>query len=334
MPVTVQINGRYVTLEDNEVTMLIRRLVAEVRQRVWAPASGLFLSSYGRWEWHFNQRRHPIHWVIEAAGGADLPNASTVRRLKRLHDQLNRQVTPQNIRRFFQDFATWQRDAATFRRNMSRYLNDFEGGGETSVQVLTITRDASFLTLQLCAAISTGGASAGASASAAAAGGAGTALLRAAATGFVINEMRNSATRLGQAMSGRPMTMRDTLNQIGQNALQSTSDAMLGEIVGHFIRPLKDMLSNAAIREVRNGNLVRGVTLELGNDRIVAVVGEAVNELQRQPRRLRPALRDTPRARSADEAARSTSRHLMANRDFRNDLARRLRAEHDLMCVQ
>ena len=331
MTVTVEINGQSVTLEDNEVNALIRRLVGEVRQRIWMPAAGLFRSSFGRWEWHFNERRNPIHWVIEAAGGADLPNASTARRLKRRHDQLNRLVTPQGISRFFDGFANWQRDAATFRRNMSRYLNDFEGGGETSVQVLTITRDASFLTLQVCAAISTGGASAGASA-AAASGGAGTALVRAAATTFVINEMRNSSTRLGQALSGRPMSMRDTLNQIGANALSSTSDAMLGEIVGHFIRPLKDMISNAAIREVRNGNLVRGVALEMGNDRIVAIVGEAVNAVQRQPRVLRPALRDTPRARSADDAARSTSRHLMANRDFRADLARRLRAEHDQMC--
>lgn len=333
MTITVELNGQLITLEDNEVQALMRRLVGEVRQRIWMPASGLFRSSFGRWEWHFGQRRHPIHWVIEAAGGADLPNASTARRLKRRHDQLNRLVTPQGISRFFEGFANWQRDAATFRRNMSRYLNDFEGGGERSVQVLTITRDASFLTLQVCAAIASGGATAGASA-AAATGGAGAALARAAATTFVINEMRNSSTRLGQALAGRPMTMRDTVAQIGQNALQSTSDAMLGEIVGHFIRPLKEMLSNAAIREVRNGNLVRGVTLEMGNDRITGIVGEAVNELQRQPRRLRPVVRDVPRARSADEAARSTSRHLMANRDFRTLLARRLRAEHDQMCVQ
>ncbi|NEK22028.1 hypothetical protein GV827_06395 [Sulfitobacter sp. JBTF-M27] len=62
---------------------------------------------------------------------------------------------------------------------MSRYLNDFEGGGKISVQVLTITPDVSFLTLQVCCAISTGGASADASA-AAAPGGAGFALAHAA----------------------------------------------------------------------------------------------------------------------------------------------------------
>jgi len=88
---------------------------------------------------------------------------------------LNRLVTPQGIARFFEGLANWRRDAATFRRSMSRYLNDFEGGGEVSVQVLTITPDGSFLTLQVCSAISTGEASAGA-----APGGAVAALARAA----------------------------------------------------------------------------------------------------------------------------------------------------------
>ena len=45
-----------------------------------------------------------------------------------------------------------------------------------------------------------------------------------------------------------------------------------------------------------------------------------------------PVLRDTPQARRAVDAARSTSRHFMADRDFRADLALRLRAERDQMC--
>ena len=116
MPVTIEINGQLVTLEDNEVQTVLRRLVSEFRQRVWLPASNSFIYRYGRWEWYYNERNHPIHWVIEAVGGADLPQAGTTRRLKRRHDQLARLMNPQSISQFFAGFNNWQRDAAQASR--------------------------------------------------------------------------------------------------------------------------------------------------------------------------------------------------------------------------
>lgn len=328
MPVTIEINGQMVTLEDNEVQTVLRRLVSEFRQRVWLPASSSFIYRYGRWEWHYNERNHPIHWVIEAVGGADLPQAGTARRLKRRHDQLARLMNPQSISQFFAGFNNWQRDAARFRQSMRQYLNDFDAGGGTSVQILTITRDASFVTLQVCAALSTGGASVSASAAAAAATqGAGAALVRSAATTFVVNEIRNGATRLGRTMAGETVTVQDTLNEIGGSALSSVSDAMLGEILGHFMRPLKDMVTQAAMREIRSGRMMNGVTLEIANDRFAAAVADSITAMQRRPRDLRQALQDTPQARSPDAAARSTSQHLMANRNYRAELVRRLEIE-------
>lgn len=323
MPNTYELNGQTLSLTDREARAMLQRLIRETRFRIWNRTASSFSYSYNRWRWHDNERGNPIHWVIEAVGGANLPTATRVNQLKRRHDRLERLLNPNGILSFFNGFDEWQRDASHFRRSMRNYLNDFDAGGGRSVRILSVTRDASFITLQVCAGLLTGGATMSASAAAAAASqGAGTALARAAATNFVIGEIQNGATRVGRSLSGETLTMEDTLREIGNNALSSVGDAMLGEIVGRFIRPLKDQLTAAAMREIRGGRLLRGVGIEIGNDRIAAAVSEAISSLK--PADLRAALQEVSQASSARDCAQSTSRNLMRNRNFRTALERRL----------
>jgi len=326
MPQTFEFNGQLVTMTDGEFRSTLQRLIREVRVNVWLKSSMPFILKHDRWLWHYRERGHPIHWIIEAVGGADLPSTTTANSLKRRHDRLERLLNPTGIVTFFDRFDQWQREAARFRSAMRNYLNDFDAGGGISVRVLTVTRDGSFITLGLCAALLSGGATLSASAAAAAATeGAAAALVRSAATSFVIKEIKNGATRLGRTLAGETVTVEDTLREIGGSALSSVSDAMLGGIIGRFIAPLKSQLTAGAMREIRSGRLASGVAVELTNSQIVSAIVRAINNLS--PADLRFALRDTPQARSERECAQSTSRHLMANRNFRRQLDRNLQAE-------
>jgi hypothetical protein len=319
---TYEINGQLVTLTDAEERALMRQLIRHTRFNIWNHISSPFCHSYRNWSWHYSQRSNPIHWIIEAAGGANLASATFANRVKRRHDRLDRSISPTGILYFYQNLNSCQSDMVSFRRSMRRYLRSFNAGGGRTIRALTITRDVSFMTLQVCAALVSGGATAGASAGLAAAGGASAALVRTAATGFVINEMRNSSTRLGRTLAGETITTQETLREIGGTALSSVSDAMLGQIIGRFLGPLKDQLRTAALREIQGGRLASGVAIEATNSQIDAAITQTINNLP--PRDLRSALRDTPQASSERECARSTSRHLMANRNFRRQLERNL----------
>lgn len=320
---TFEFNGQLVTLTDNEMRAMLRQLVQSTRRKVWNGVSLPFGVAYGRWEWHNNQRNNPLHWVIEAAGGASLPSTTSVRGLKREHDRLDRQIGASGIVSFYQGFDRFQLEAAGFRRLMRNYLNSFDLGGGRVVRTTRVTRDLSFMTLQVAATIFSGGAAAGASGAAVAVTeGAATALARSAATGFIINEIKNSCDRLGRQIAGERITAQDTLREVGDNALSSVSDAMLGEIIGCFIGPLKDLLKAAAMQEIRSGRLASGVAVEVANSQIDTVITDTINNLR--PSDLRSALEGTPQARSQRDCARLTSRRLMANRNFRRDLERRL----------
>jgi hypothetical protein len=316
---TFEINGQLVTLTDSEKRAMLRQLVNFSKRNVWPNISGSLRHMYGRWEWHYNERNNPVHWVMEVAGGANLPTATTARSLMREHDRLDRQISASGIVSFYGRLDTFQRNAAGFRSIMRNYLNSFDLGGGRVIRLVRITQDGSFLTLQVCAALLTAGAS---TAVLATAEGAATALARSAATSFVINEMKNSSNRLGRTLAGERITTQDTLREVGDNALSSVSDSLLGEIVGHFLSPLKDLLKAAVTQEIRSGRLASGVAIEVGGNRIENAITDTISNLR--PSDLRSALRDVPQAGSQRECARSTSRHLMANRNFRRDLVRRL----------
>ena len=55
---------------------------------------------------------------------------------------------------FIELFARWLPESTRFCNRMSIYQDGIEGGGRRTVRVLTITRDAAFLTLKVCAEIS------------------------------------------------------------------------------------------------------------------------------------------------------------------------------------
>jgi hypothetical protein len=319
MPNTYELNGQLITVNDNEMRVLTRQLIRHSQFNIWNGVSSPFSHSYRRWRWHDDQRSNPIHWIMEAAGGAELPSQSWANRVKRNHDRLSTSFTPAKILYFYDNLNAWQREAAIFRRAMRNYLNAFDAGGGRAVRVVTIARDGSFITLQVCAALLSGGATVSASVAAmATAEGATIALVRGAATNFVINEMRNGSTRVGRTIAGETITTEDTLREIGASALSSAKDAMLGGILGRFLGPLKNLLNAAALREIRSGRLLSGVAVELTNSQIESAITDTINSLR--PVELRSALRDTPQARSEQECAQSTSRHLMENRNFRRQL--------------
>lgn len=322
MSYTICLNGQLITLEERDTRALVRRLIRETRRHLWNRASGPFLHAHGRWRWHHQRRNEPIHWIIEAVGGADLPTETRVNQLKRRHDRLERNLSPGGILDFYDNFNAWQRDAASFRRSMRNYLNDFDAGGGRSVQVLTLTRNLSFMTLQGCALALTAGASSAASAAAVASQGVGTALVRSAATNFVVNEIQNGATRVGRSLAGEVLTTSDVQREIGLNALNSVSDAMLGQIIGRFLRPLKDALSRAALREIRSGRFVRGIGIDVASQSIDAAIANSLKALR--PQDLRNVLRDIALSGSARECAQSTADNLMENRRFRELMERHL----------
>ena len=326
MPQIFELNGQMIALEDNERRALLAQLIRQTRFNVWNKISSPFCHSFNRWTWHRNQQNNPIHWVIEAAGGADLPPPTTASRLKARHDKLDKSITAAKIQYFYQNLDAWQRQSAFFRRSMRNYLNAFDAGGGRAVRVLTVAREGAFITLGVCAALLTGGATASASAAAlATTEGAAAALVRTAATNFVLNEIRNGSIRVGRQIAGETITTEDTLREMGDSALSSARDAMLGGILGRFIGPLKDQLTAAATREIRNGRLFNGMAIELTSSQIESAITDTINNLR--PAEQRSALQGIPQARSTRECARTASRNLMTNRNFRRQLERNLEAE-------
>ncbi|GGH25827.1 hypothetical protein SAMN05444007_103175 [Cribrihabitans marinus] len=325
---TVEINGQLVTLTDGEARNLVRRLIRQTRLHVWNSPKFRFEQHYQNWSYH--NRGHAVNlflWVVETVGSATLPAASRANRLNSQKQRLERMLNPSGILNFYNQFARWQRDAARFARDMNTYMDRVRSGTTSTVRVLEITRDGSFLTLQACAALLSGGATAGASAAVAGGTGAGTALIQAAASSFIINEMENSATRLGRAMAGETVTVDETVEDVVNNALDSVADGMLGAIVGKFMGPLSDEITDAAERQIRRGNLLGGVSGQLTADQINGAVQDSIDQfIGRRPSDVRAMLREIQSARNKRAAAQAARERLMRNRAFRQVLERNLQA--------
>jgi hypothetical protein len=325
MPITGEVNGQAVLLDNAQVGRLSRELVRLVRLKLWLAPAARFDMHYQNWHWH--NRGHSVNlflWIVEGLGGATLPSPSIANRLKRQKQQLERLLAPRTIPEFLLRFARWQREAALFARAMNAYLGRVRGATMATVPVLRIVRKASFITLQICAALYTGGASAAAS-------GAVAGLARGAATNFLTREMNYHATQLGRLMSGENVTVDETVDGVINNAIDSVGDRLLGGIVGKFIGPLTSEISGAAQREIASGNLARGVALGALNSRLTNAVKQSVNVMiQRHPTDIRAMLSELRRASNERAAATRAREILMRNRSFRRILERNLEAESAL----
>lgn len=323
MPYVLQIRGRTVVLDDADVRGLIDRLVRQTRTQVWPAAGGpnsYFQHYYHVWEQH--NRCHSVNLFIlaaEALGGADLPPASWANRLKREAGQLRQMIRPNNIGNFYQRFPGFNRSQARFVRAMRTYQSRMIDGATRSVRILEVTRDTSFLTLSVCASLLTAGAASGPAVAAASSGG--SALLRAAATQFVISEMQNSATRLGRSLAGERVTAQETADDIMTSALTALTDTMLGDVVGRFMGPLTDQLTSYATREIARGSLLRGVGQQMTRNQIEGAVSAAVNRmLGRQPNDIRQLLESSRRERNNRGHANVMANGLQQNRRYRRML--------------
>lgn len=319
MTVTLTIAGRTVELDDNESEACLRRLVFVTRQYLWLHNRFRFDDHFRAWEQH--NRGHSVNvvlWAVEAVGGANLPPASLARRLKRQRDQIDRTLNPRQIDKFFPRYGRWQPAATRFCNDMARYREAMMLGTARTIRVLEVTRDASFMTLQVCAGILTGGSSAAATT-------AGATMLRAAGQAFVIQQLEHQATRLGRSMAGQNVTIDETARDVGDSAINAVRDAALGEVVNRFMKPLVGVVQDAALREVSRGRLAEGVAMGVAEDRMRAVVQDAINHfVKRRANETRSYLRECQKARGANACAATFGDRLMQNRQFRSDVEQRL----------
>jgi len=327
MPYVLQINGRTVVLDDQDARGMLDQLVRQTRIQLWNRAGGpdSYFSHYYRvWEQH--NRCHAVNLFVltmEALGGANLPPANWANRLRRTQQQLGRMIRPASIGNFYQQYPNWNRGQARFVRDMKTYMNRMQLGAGRTITVLELTRDSSFVILGVCASILTAGAASGPAA--AAASSTSGALVRAAASQFLVNQISSSATRLGRSLAGERVTTRETVDDIVNSALQSVPDAMLGGIIGKFMGPLTNRLSVYAGRELARGSLIRGVTLELSRSQIEAAIGRAVDRmLGRQPIDIRRILESSAGERDNRGHANVMADGLMQNRNFRRLLGEEL----------
>jgi len=328
---TVVFNGQRLQLDQSQMRRLQRHLISEVRLRVWMPVRNTFDNAYAQYRWHEQQARFPFfHWILEAAGGAgSLPDARIVSRLKQERDQLDRRVQPNGVLRFFNDLPGFVRRSSEFRRNLWRYTSRWETGGRRVVRVLTITRDQSVTVLSGLATLYTGGGSAVGGAMLRATGSrAAAALAEGAATNFLLGQMERAVSRMGRILAGEQVSPRETLDNLAPAAIQSVSDAALGEIVGRIMGPIQDLMAAQVERELARGNLLRGVTLDYARGQLQSMLAEAIQDFTRRrasdTRRVLSSLRGNENEQAA---ARAVCDGLMANRNFRQALEQRLRQE-------
>lgn len=318
--VYLEINNMCVELTDDEARDLVRRLIAQTRTRIFFPVAFRFDRWYSCWRYH--HQAHGGYFLVraisEALGGVELPPPSQANRLKRTRDQLERLLNPRGIVRFWDLFGRWQRDATLFSNRMVAYQDGMEIGNNRAVRVLEITRDVSFITLQVCAALSTGGASAAASS-------AGTALARTAATNFVINEMQNSATRLGRSLSGDPPTVEETVDEVVTNVINSVSGAALQGLFAPLMAPISESIESIALRELQRGNLARAVSVSAVQDRLDNIVQQTVTQfLGTSENDIRRLVRECREARNRRELSGQMAQRLMQHRRFRQRLERNI----------
>lgn len=319
MPRVFEFNGRTIVLEDGDVRAALNSLVRQSEVQLWGRAGGpnsLFTHYLNVYDEH--ARFHSVNLfvqVMEVLGGADLPPASFANRLRRQQTTLSRQLNPRGIGRFYQDFSRFNRDQARFVNMMKRYQSGMISGATTTVQVLEVTRDSSFLVLGTCANILTAGAASGPVAAAASASGG--ALLRGAASSFILNEIRNGATRVGRVLAGERVTAAETGQEILNSALNAIPDAILGQLVGKFLKPLTNSLTNTVTREIARGNLFGVLQADLTKGQIEAAVGRAIDYIiGRRPIDVRRMLLNGRNERNPRGQANAMSNDLMRNRNF------------------
>jgi len=317
-------------MDDADVRRSLDRLLRQVRVCVWNPAGSrdsLFMSAYNNWARH--SRFHSVNLFVltmEVLGGADLPPASLANRLKRERDQLERLITAQGITRFFDRFARWVRESRRFVRAMNQYQSRMIEGAGTTVTILELTRDGSFMILGVCATFLTGGAASGPAL--ATAQGATGAVLRTAASNFVLSQIQSGATRVGRQLAGEQLSTRETANDIINDAINQLSDAMVSAIIGKFLGPLLDDLGSFAQREVARGSIFRGVATDLTRSQIESAVQRTLDRMiGRQPTDIRNLLRDSQGARNNRATASSMANGLQQNRNYLRLLGDELRNE-------
>ena len=326
MPITVRLNGRVVTLDDSDITRLQRGLVQATRQYVWLMPRLRFDGHYRNWAYH--NRGHSFNvmlLVVEAVGGATLPNARVAAMLKRRRDMMDRMMNPRGMRNFYALYPAWIRGSSRFCRQMSQYMDNMMVGTAQTVRALEITRDASFVTLNVCANIlSMGSASAFTVAGSAAAG----ALVRGAAIAYVTRALENASTRLGRTLAGNPPTAQESATEAVNAAVNAVPDSAMGAIIGAIMGPLTQNVSNAAAREIARGNIADGVLMEVAIDRLNGTIGQIIdNFIQRHPADIRALLRNAGTSRNNAQTAQIVADGLMRNRQFRRDLDTRLQRD-------
>lgn len=324
------LNGQRLELTSTEGRRLLNQLCQLVDRHMFSKPRLRFDRWYRCWTYHDRAgAQYLIRLTLELVGGVDLPPASQANRLKRQRDRLAQMLNPRDISRFLDEFPRWQRKSAQFCNKMVHYQDGIEVGGARTVRVLEITRDASFLVLQVCAAISTAGASTAASGAAAAASAAtssaGTALARQAATAFVIREMQNSATRLGRQLAGDPPTVAQTMNEVETSILMSATGAAFGEIVGTIMRPMSDVIGRVVQQEIRRGNMGVGITIEAAHNQMTGIIEGAIRDFMGQSESdFRRIVREARDARDRRSLGQQVGTQLMNNRNFRRGLENRL----------
>ncbi|QYK43360.1 MAG: hypothetical protein KF887_09835 [Paracoccaceae bacterium] len=283
MPYILRIGSQVVILDDADADRVLTQLVRMVRLQVWGRAGGpdsYFQSYYRIWQSH--SRYHDINlflWTVEALGGATLPSSANVNRLRNLNRALNSCLTPRRIGEFFRRFPEYDRRQGRFVRDMRRYLDRVVGGTGTLITIAEVTRDASFFTLSVCAGILTAGASTAAEAAAVTTG---SALMRSAASTFLISQIEHCATNIGRTMAGERVTYSETGSEIMNDAIGALTDAMLGEVVGHFLEPLVGDVTTFARREISRGNLTGGMSMEITNTMLEDAVTGAIQQMLRE----------------------------------------------------
>ena len=263
-------------------------------------------------------------WTVEALGGAELPSAANVNRIRGLNRTLSSNLTPRRIGRFFDLYPEYNRRQGRFVRDMRLYLDRVIGGTGRLVTGTEIVRDASFLTLSACAAVLSAGASTAAEAAAVSVG---TALMRTAAANVLIAQIEHSATNMGRTMAGERVTYRETGDQIVQDAVNALTGAGLGQVIGHFLEPLTGNLTTLALREIERGSLLRGMSVALSDAQLGNVIGQAIQRMFREAvEPLRRALSRCSPSGGERAYAREMSEALMQDRNFRRILQEEIEA--------
>ena len=330
MPRIIEIGGRTAVIEDSDVRHLLNQLVRHTRIQLWMRAGGrdsMFEHYYKVWEDH--NRCHSINlfvWVMEGLGGAELPPASYANGLRREQRRLAGLLRPNRLDRFYQGFPAYNRRQALFVRKMKVYQSSMITGAGRTQRVLELTRDMSFATLSVCATILTAGAASGGAAAAASSGTG--ALMREAATQFVVSQIQTCANDVGRRLAGERVTAAETVDGILDNALNAVPNALLGRLLGHFRTPLQSQLAASAARALARGQLLRGVAAELTNSQIEAAVSRAIDRmLNRQPGDIRRLLGLGSRESNPRGNANVMANGLEQNRNFQRFLELELRNE-------